>query len=130
MTTDTDFTEAELILHEYGKLLSSVEPSIYGMPLSLLPYDKEQIKSAIQTLLLNLPEDSAQIRDGLVQGYVYLAQFIPDELADQALKGCKAMEIQEKSAADLELANTAIRILSEIKADMENLMNEIRMLLK
>lgn len=130
MSTDSNFTEAETIINEYGKLLSSVEPSIYGLPLSLLPYDKEQIKSAIQTLILSLPEDNEQIRDGLVQGYVYLAQFIPDDLAEQAQKGCRAMELQEKTAEDLELANTAIRILSEIKADMENLMNDIRMLLR
>lgn len=127
MTSESELQHAEQVVSEYGRLLSSVEPSIYGLPQSLLPCDKERIKQSIQTLLLCLDEENEQIREGLVQGYVFLAQFIPDEQAEIAAQGKNMIDAENKTPEQLEYANQAIRTLSEIKAEMENLMNDIRM---
>ena len=115
MPSTANIEQAEIIVGEYGKLLSGTEPSIYGIPLSLLPYEKEQIKIAIQTLILAVNKEDQKIHDGLIQAYVYLAQFIEDEKVDIAEQGRIILEKeaseQDKEDAtpqntdDLELAN-------------------------
>jgi hypothetical protein len=134
--------QAEIIVSEYGKLLSVTKPSIYGIAISQLPYEKEQIKTAIQALLLaldNKNEKDQKIQDGLTQAYVYLAQFIEDEKAKIAESGRIILEketsktneenINNQNHEDLELANQAVQTINAIKTDMENLMNEIRLLI-
>jgi len=130
MTSLISTEQAEIIVSEYGKLLSNTKPSIYGIPLSRLPYEKEQIKSAIQALLLKIDKEDQKIQDGLTQAYVYLAQFIEDEKVAEAEKGRTILEKEtaEKNIEDLELANQAVQTINSIKSDMENLMNEIRLL--
>ncbi len=132
--------QAEIIVSEYGKLLSVTKPSIYGIAISQLPYEKEQIKTAIQALILALENEKDQkIQDGLTQAYVYLAQFIEDEKAKIAESGRIILEketsktneenINDQNNEDLELANQAVQTINAIKTDMENLMNEIRLLI-
>lgn len=144
MTTTENIDQAEIIVSNYGKLLSTIEPSIYGTPLSLLPYDKETIKTAIQTLLLNIENNNEAIKDGLTQAYVYIAQFIPDEQVEIAERGRSILEsdnldiknipegdnpAEDEETANLELANQAVQTINGIKTEMENLMNEIRLLI-
>lgn len=144
MTTTEDIEQAEIIVSEYGKLLATLEPSLYGTPVSRLPYDKEVIKSAIQTLLLNIERNNEGIYDGLTQAYVYIAQFIPDAQVEIAEQGRAILESEklnptkieqnnkeslESNAENLELANKAVQTLNGIKTEMENLMNEIRLLI-
>ena len=134
MNTTIDIQQAEIIVSEYGKLLSSIEPSIYGIPSSTLPYDKEQIKTAIQTLILAVDKDNKEIHDGLTQAYVYLAQFISDEQVKIAENGRAILESDsensdERNPEDFELANQAIQIINSIKSEMESLMSEIRLLI-
>ena len=128
MNLDIDLNQAETIVSEYGKLLASIEPSIYGTPESKLPYSKEEIKTAIQVILISLDKDNPEITDSLIQAYVYLAQFISDEDIEIARTGKAVLESEHKEQEDLEVANQAIRIISGIKAEMENLMAEIRLL--
>ena len=130
--------KAETIVSEYGKLLSTAEPCLYGISLSTLPYEKEKIKVAIQTLILSLDEKDKNIQESLIQAYVYLAQFIIDEKLEKARKGQIILEQQasevkkendsNQNTDDLELANHAIQTINSIKSDMENLMNEIRLI--
>ncbi len=137
MESTISLDQAENIVGEYGKLLSGTEPSIYGIPLSLLPYEKEQIKIAIQTLILAIDKEDQKIYDGLIQAYVYLAQFIEDEKVDIAKRGRIILEkeasVQENAAPqdtdDLELANQAVQTINKIKTEMENLMKEISLLI-
>ena len=137
MESTISLDQAENIVGEYGKLLSGTEPSIYGIPLSLLPYEKEQIKIAIQTLILAIGKEDQKIYDGLVQAYVYLAQFIEDEKVDIAKRGRIILEkeasVQENAAPqdtdELELANQAVQTINKIKTEMENLMKEISLLI-
>lgn len=134
-----DIEQAENIVSEYGKLLSTTAPSIYGLPLSLLPYEKEKIKIAIQTLIMAIDKNDTKIQDGLTQAYVYLAQFIADEKVKVADKGRIILEketldnkennISQQDTEDLELANQAVQTINSIKTDMESLMNEIRLLI-
>lgn len=130
MTSSMDTEQAEIIVSEYGKLLSATKPSIYGIPISQLPYEKEQIKIAIQILILAVDKTDEKIQDGLTQAYVYLAQFIEDEKVKMAENGRAILEKEttEKNIDDLELANQAVQTINAIKSDMENLMNEIRLL--
>lgn len=139
MTSTISLEEAENIVSEYGKLLSTTEPSIYGIALSRLPYEKEQIKIAIQTLILAVDKEDQNIRDSLTQAYVYLAQFIEDEKVVIAESGRTilendSLEVNNANAGnqnteDLELANQAVQTINKIKTDMESLMNELRLLM-
>ena len=139
MTTASNIEEAEVIVSEYGKLLSTIEPSIYGIAISQLPYTKEQIKIAIQTLILAVDKNDAKVQDGLIQAYVYLAQFIEDEKVSIAERGRLILEKEtsedkseisnKQDTEDLELANQAVQTINSIKTEMENLMSEIRILL-
>lgn len=130
MTSSMSTEQAEIIVSEYGKLLSATNPSIYGVPISQLPYEKEQIKIAIQILILTVDKADEKIQEGLIQAYVYLAQFIEDEKVRLAEKGRTILEKEtaEQNIDDLELANQAVQTINGIKSDMENLMNEIRLL--
>ena len=130
MTSLISTEQAEIIVSEYGQLLSTTKPSVYGIPISQLPYEKEQIKMAIQALILAVDKNDTKIQDGLTQAYVYLAQFIEDEKVTIAEKGRDVLEKEtvEKNIEDLELANQAVQTINSIKSDMENLMNEIRLL--
>jgi len=136
MSSVMNLEQAEIIVGEYGKLLSATEPSIYGIAISKLPYSKEDIKSAIQTLILTIDKSDMTIHEGLSQAYVYLAQFIPDEKVIHAKKGQDILEKEknlstnsDSNPEELELANQAVQTINSIKSDMENLMNEISLLI-
>lgn len=134
MTTKIDIEKAEIIVSDYGKFLSSIEPSIYGIAMSRLPHDKEIIKTAIQTLVLVIDKNDEKIQNGLTQAYVYLAQFIDDERAGIAEHGRailekEAPEQKEDDTENLEIANQAVQTINSIKSDMENLMSEISLLI-
>ena len=140
MTSTISIEQAEIIVGEYGKLLSGIEPSIYGIQQSQLPYDKEQIKIAIQTLILAVDKQDQKIHDGLTQAYVYLAQFIEDEKVDIAERGRIILEQKSSNkdelnetpqdTNDLELANQAVQTINRIKTEMEDLMSEISLLIR
>lgn len=139
ITSKISIEQAETIVSEYGNLLSATEPSVYGIAVSLLPYSKEEIKIAIQTLILAIDKKDRKIQDGLIQSYVYLAQFIDDEKVKIADNGRAVLEIDSsiqikeydnmQNTDDLELANQAVQTINEIKNDMESLMNEIQLLI-
>jgi len=139
MTSTVSIEQAEIIVSEYGKLLSTTAPSIYGIPESLLPYDKEQIKISIQTLILAVDKNDEKIQEGLIQAYVYLAQFITDEKVKLAENGRLILEketfkqnkekLTQQDTDDLELANKAVQTINGIKTNMESLMNEIRLII-
>ena len=139
MDSTISIEQAEVIVGEYGKLLSTTEPSIYGIPLSLLPYQKEQIKIDIQTLILAVNKEDQKIHDGLIQAYVYLAQFIEDDMVEIAKQGRSILEkeapkqdkenVTAQDNDDLELANQAVQTINSIKTEMEDLMSEISLLI-
>lgn len=137
MISSPNLEQAEIIVSKYGALLSKLEPSIYGIAISILPYDKEEIKIAIQTLIIAVAQNDKNVQEGLIQAYVYLAQFIDDDKLRVAENGRAILEkelaennkshSQQKSTEDLELANQALQTINGIKSDMESMMDEIRL---
>lgn len=120
--------QAEQILNEYGAVLSQVTPSVSGLPESLLPHDKQAIKEAIQLLLWELGDDNEPLRDGLIQGYVFLGQFIPDHEAAIAEHGYGVLRRGDPESEEWEQADQAARIANRIKLDMETLLEEVTLL--
>ena len=99
--------EAQSVLKDYGKVLARVTPASYGLPISLLPHDKGFIKTAIQTLLWEIGDSEPQLRDALVQGYVFLAQFIADTDAEIVARGQSTLRSVDLEHTDLEEADRA-----------------------
>jgi len=129
-TTETDsvsIQEANAILKKYGKILSSFDQSSYGIPISKLPCDKQSIKNAIQLLLLELGNDQSNLQEGLITGYVILAQFISDEKTTILLQANTIFDKETIDTNSYGIAEQASQIISAIKLDMEELMNEIQL---
>lgn len=116
---------ATKVVSDYGKVLSMVEPGVYGLPESLLPHTRESIRLAILTLLKHLGPDHPEVKEGLRQGYVYLAQFVADEEADVVSRG-QASVAGSGSGSDDASAEPAMRIINRIKLDMERALEEMR----
>lgn len=115
---------ATKVLNDYGKVLSGIETSRYGLPESCLPHSKTAIREATKTALGHVGADQPAIREGLIRGYVYLCQFVPDEEAEVLL----ATEIPDDPSFDLTASHEAVRIISRIKLEMERALEEVRYL--
>ena len=114
---------ATKVVSDYGKVLSLVEPGVYGLPESLLPHTRESIRLAILTLLRELGPEHPEVKEGLRQGFVYLAQFVADNDADMVSRGQASVA---GSGTDDESAEPAMRIINRIKLDMEHAVEEMR----
>ena len=118
---------ANSIVNKYGKALSEFDQSSYGIPISKLPYDKIEIKNAIQLLLLELNTDDSKLQEGLITGYTILAQFIPDEKIAILLQANNVFNNETIDKTSYEIAEQANQIINSIKLDMEELLNEIKL---
>jgi len=117
---------AQQVVNAYGKILAQLDASNYGHPVSLLPFDKDEIKSAIQLLLWELEGESEEISNSLAQSYVYLAQFIPDDEADIIAEGQRFMSSSNFDDDHIEEAGEAARIINRIKLEMEEMIVDVR----
>ncbi len=68
------------IVSAYGSVLEQREKFGVAVPLSLLPFSKAQIKAAIKTAISTTHEPESW--EGLKAGYIALADFIPDHMAE------------------------------------------------
>lgn len=118
--------EAEGIVTAYGHLLAELGSSCYAHPQSRLPADKEQIKSAIHVLLWELQGQQTAICNSLAQSYVYLAQFVEDSEAAIVARGESVMQSADLDPEELRYADQAAPIIDRIKADMEELMLDVK----
>jgi hypothetical protein len=113
---------ATKVVRDYGKVLAEVIPGVHGLPESLLPHSKDQIRSAIAMLLENLEPEHTALKESLARGYVYLAQFVPD--ADAAVLGRGA---GGQGSAQVDNNNeSAMRLINRIKVDMERALEDLR----
>jgi len=112
---------ATKVVSDYGKVLARVDPGVYGLPQSLLPYPKERIRFAIRFLLQNMPSEHIELREGLARGYVYLAQFVADDDAQLIERGSAAIHGGDHSESE-----PAMRAINRIKAEMERALEELR----
>jgi hypothetical protein len=113
---------ATKVVRDYGKVLAEVIPGVHGLPESLLPHSKAQIRSAIAMLLENLEPEHTALKESLARGYVYLAQFVPD--ADAAVLG---RGTDRTGSAQVDNNNeSAMRLINRIKVDMERALEDLR----
>ncbi|MDR3388364.1 MAG: hypothetical protein P4L92_15050 [Rudaea sp.] len=113
---------ATKVVADYGKVLAQVQPGLHGLPESLLPHSREQIRNAIFMLLENLEPEHTALKESLARGYVYLAQFIPD--TDAAILAHGAFVQDPKAAVDAR-SEPAMRLINRIKLDMERALEEL-----
>lgn len=114
---------ATRVVTDYGKVLAAVRPDVYALPQSLLPHPKERIREALRALLLEMPADQVELREGLARGYVYLVQFVPDQHAAIITRGQAGLSGADESGSAA--AAYANRLINEIKAAMEAAVEEI-----
>ena len=130
-STVTDKIEqAEQIVNSYGAILARLKHVNTALPASLLPNSKDEIKQAIQTLLWEVADCDNEVRSGLIQAYVYLEQFIPDNKVEILARGQAAIQSADPEHADWQCADEANRIVTQIKIAMEDAMNDMRLFLK
>ncbi len=128
-TSQQQLEFSEKVISAYGKLLSTMEPSFYGLPLSKLPYTIIEIKDAIYTVLNTINNDNKDIIDSLTNAYIFLGQFISD---DELLTVNQAMDNFNNSgeaSSDTSNIEQAGFITSKIKLKMENNLEEIQLFL-
>lgn len=114
---------ATKVVSDYGKVLAQVEPGVYGLPESLLPHARESIRFAILTLLRELGAEHPEVKEGLRQGYVYLAQFVGD---DEAITVRDGQASVNDGRMDDSSTEPAMRIINRIKLEMERAVEEMR----
>lgn len=115
---------AARIVKDYGTVLGRAKPGIYGLPESLLPHSREQIRSSIRFLLKHVDVEDVEIKQSLVHGYVYLAQFVPDRDMEIISAGQSAA-INANSNDDDGTARDAMRLINRIKLAMETALKEV-----
>ena len=116
---------AEKIINDYCQVIQITDVSLYGMPISLLQYSKTQIKQAIFTALAELHVDEIDLRESLIHSYLHLAQFIPDDQAEITQRGQEAILSGDINHPDLAIGEQAVRIINDIKSEMEVLKSEV-----
>lgn len=121
--------QAEQIIQDYGKLLGEITSAAYAHPNSLLPHTKDQIKDAIQLLLAELGQDDNNVKNSLIEAYVLLAKFIAEEDAAILEQGRAALARGEADSSFIEEAAQATKIINNIKLEMENLMEDLKLFL-
>lgn len=129
VTTEEKIEQAENIVNTYGALLNNLKHVNTALPESLLPSSKESIKQAIQTLLWELDGLDDITRNSLVQGYVFLEQFLPVEKVEILARGQAAIQSADPEHGDWSYADQANQIVTDIKIAMENAMQDMRIYL-
>jgi len=114
---------ATKVVRDYGKVLAEVIPGVHGLPESLLPHSKDQIRNAIFMLLENLEPEHTALKESLARGYVYLAQFVPD--VDAAILEQRNATPGVASSANAN-NESAMRLINRIKLDMERALEDLR----
>ncbi len=112
---------ATRMVRDYGKVLASLRPEVYGLPESLLPHPKERLRDALRLLLTSVPLDQPELREGLLRGYVYLAQFVPDAEAALIARG---QALLGGAGGNGNEAEPAMRAINRIKLAMETALEE------
>lgn len=124
--------QAHNIVNAYGKIFADLQQVNAAIPQSLLPYEKSQIKEAIHSLLWELGDSDKdfKIRDSLIHAYVYLEQFIPDDQVLILKRGQSAIESGDPQHMDWECVNEANHIMTQIKIEMENALQDLNLIFK
>ena len=113
---------ATKIVRNYGRLLADIEPGCCALPRSLLPHSRDAIHEATLRILGTLGGADAPLRDALIRGFVFLAQFVDDHEAQQVADD----QMQLAAAASANSGDSAsapdlvtVSIVDKIKLDMQ-----------
>lgn len=113
-------TEANRIINEYGAVLETTAPMLFGAPETLLPFDRELIKRAIRFALAFLktnPEtcckDLTEQIEPLKIAYGRLADFIPVEDAKIAAAADAALLSGDTNHPDRRFCDRGLEIAAE-----------------
>ena len=69
-----DTKTANKIINDYGKVMEKSAHMIFGAPISMLPYPKEDIKEAIKlAIILSKPNDDINT---LIVAYTNLSKYV------------------------------------------------------
>jgi len=124
--------EAEHIVNEYGAVLERTSSLVFGVPETLLPFDKDVIKQAIRVVLAFLKtnpktfgEDKTQYIENLKIGYAELAFFIPVEDARVAAEANSALLSGDVNHPSWGCVNRGQEILAENTARRKALADEL-----
>jgi hypothetical protein len=120
---------ATKVVDDYGKILNGLDAALYGQPLSSLPHAKASIREAILTLFEQGDSLPPEIREGLIHGFVYLAQFVPDDEARMIAEGQQHLREDGMPGEDAPaIAVQALIVINRIKLEMESALEEIQAL--
>jgi len=120
---------SESVIAAYGNLLSTMDPSFYGLPISKLPYTILEIKDAIYTILNNIDSNNKNIIESLTNAYMFLGQFISDDDLLIVKKATDNLKNSNKTSSDTVEIEQAGFITSRIKLNMEDNLEEIQLFL-
>jgi len=129
-TISDKLNTAERIVSAYGDLMARLKHVNTALPSSLLPYPKPDIKQAIQTLLWECDDMDHNVHSSLIQAYVYLEQFIDDAQVEILARGQAAIQSADPEHPDWCYADDANRIVTKIKMDMEDAVQDMRIYLE
>lgn len=110
------------ILRDYGRLLGEIEPGCCALPRSFLPYSRTAITEATLQVLPTLGKGDEALRDALIRGYVFLAQFVDDDEAERVANGQAQLDSLALNAGEQPQspqALDALRVINRIKLEME-----------
>ena len=109
------------IVKAYDVVLEKRKTFGIAAPLSLLPTTKEEIKSALKTAIAgtDIPEE----RERLKNGFITLAEFIPDLMAERVNK-----DLKDVSDAECEVSKdpepVTIDVMAEVVAAQKGIADE------
>ncbi|MEJ2140833.1 MAG: hypothetical protein P8Y24_00510 [Gammaproteobacteria bacterium] len=121
-----ELAEAQHLVQQYGQILSHLDATSYAHPQSLLPCDKDQLKSSLQLLLWEIGEQDKSICESLVHAYTFLAQFIDDDDAELVARSQAIMKSSDMGHDDWNHVETATRLINDIKLEMEELLKDVK----
>jgi len=126
-----DLQQAQKIINAYGKVLELTAPmQSYGVPESLLPNNKKEIKSAIKLHLQLLKPEDRKAREAMLIGYMSLAAFVPDEDAKASSLGATLNSgIKSLNQTDRQYVEKHLQVLRKIEEETRLLSEELQSLL-
>lgn len=110
------------ILRDYGKVLGEIEPGCAALPRSFLPHPRGAIQEATLRVLATLSPGDDALRDALIRGFVFLAQFVDDDAAMRVAEGqaqMDALALDAGAEPQSPQALEALRVVNQIKVEME-----------
>lgn len=119
---------ASRILRDYGRVLGQIEPGCAALPRSFLPHPRGAIQEATLRVLATLSPTDEGLRDALIRGFVFLAQFVDDDEAEKVAEGqaqMDALALEAGAQPQSPQAHDALRIVNQIKVEMEQALMQV-----